>query len=147
MIFSLIISFLFNAGSPALVTDYNNALTLAKQEDKNILMIFAGSDWCRPCKRFKSTILEQREFQEWAEEELILLYLDFPLKGKISEHTKTQNKYLANKFNKSGLIPQLILVDKDEKVIKSIKFNDQSVEEFITLCGKMEKSKSFSSVE
>lgn len=136
MFFSLLISlFLFSTHSPML-TSYDEALSMAEKQDKHILMIFAGSDWCRPCKRLKASILEQPEFQEWADHELILLYLDFPAKkkNKLSDDLREQNEALAEKFNRSGLFPHLVIIDKNEQIIKTIDFHDQSVKDFIADC-------------
>ena len=147
MVFSLIVSILLNTGPAPVITNYHDALALANEEDKNILMIFAGSDWCRPCKRFKSSILESDQFINWAQQEMVLLYLDFPLKRKLSEEVRQQNDMLAKKFNSSGVFPQLVLIDKDEEVIRSIHFNDESIDEFIALLGRKSIENSYSTVE
>jgi thioredoxin-related protein len=136
MILTLLISALFNLSASTYITDYSKALEIAKKEDKHILMIFAGSDWCRPCKRLKASILESSEFQSFAKKELVLLYLDFPAKkkNKLSDDLMKQNENLADKYNRSGLFPHLVLLDKNEEVIKTIDFTDQSVESFISEC-------------
>lgn len=136
MIFTFLISVLFNFSAASFITDYNEALTIAKNEDKNILMIFAGSDWCRPCKRLKASILDSPEFQNFADEELVLLYLDFPSKkkNKLSDELKKQNENLADKYNRSGLFPHVVLLNKNEEVLKTIDFTDQSIEAFISEC-------------
>ncbi|NNF35640.1 MAG: thioredoxin family protein [Saprospiraceae bacterium] len=136
MILTILISALFNLSTTNFITDYNEALKIAEKENKQILMIFAGSDWCRPCKRFKASILDSAEFQEYAGKELVLLYLDFPAKkkNKLSDELKKQNENLAGKYNQSGLFPHLVLINKKEEVIKTIDFKDQSVDAFISEC-------------
>ena len=37
----------------------------AKVEQKNILIVFSGSDWCAPCIRLKTNVLDQVDFQEF----------------------------------------------------------------------------------
>ncbi|WP_335967287.1 thioredoxin family protein [Galbibacter sp. PAP.153] len=51
----LAISLLQAETSPSVnwLTDYPEAKAIAKQEKKNILMYFTGSDWCGPCKMLK----------------------------------------------------------------------------------------------
>ena len=39
-------------------TNYDEALALAKNENKPIVLVFSGSDWCGPCIRLKKTILD-----------------------------------------------------------------------------------------
>ena len=99
MLFSLVVSVLFNLSNPALYNNYQDALAMAKKENKHILMIFSGSDWCRPCIKLKKSILDQQKFQDWANDNLILMHVDFPAKkrNRLPESLATQNDHLASK--------------------------------------------------
>ena len=72
MLLSLVVSVLFNLSNPALYNNYQDALAMAKKENKHILMIFSGSDWCRPCIRLKTSILDNKKFQDWANDKQVL---------------------------------------------------------------------------
>lgn len=106
----------------------------AKEHNANILMVFAGSDWCRPCIQFKKDVLESKEFTAYADDHIVVLYLDFPSKkkNKLSKEATTHNEELAEKYNLSGTFPKIILFDKDMIKIKEIKFEGQSPTQFIT---------------
>ena len=136
MLFSLVVSVLFNLSNPALYNNYQDALAMAKKENKHILMIFSGSDWCRPCIKLKKSILDQQKFQDWANDNLILMHVDFPAKkrNRLPESLATQNDHLASKFNRSGVFPQLVLIDGNENLICRIEYKDQSLEQFISDC-------------
>ncbi len=118
---------------------FNNeqeAKTFAKENNVPILMVFAGSDWCRPCMALKNTILISEQFQNYHPKHLAVLYLDFPMqsKNKLSKELTTQNEKLAAKYNQSGFFPNVQIIDVEGKVLGSIKFNNQSPESFIESC-------------
>lgn len=105
----------------------------AADNQKNILMVFAGSDWCKPCIKFKKDILQDSAFENWAREKLVILYLDFPArkKNKLPKDQKAHNEKLAEQFNKSGAFPSIYLLDHNEKVIAQPIYKGQTAEVFI----------------
>lgn len=109
------------------------AKTYAADHQANILMVFAGSDWCKPCIQFKNDILEADDFKSWGKSKLVVLYLDFPArkKNKLSETQTSHNEALAEKFNKSGAFPNIFLLDEEDNVLANPTFKGQGVEEFI----------------
>ena len=54
--------------------DYNNALAMAKKEDK-IVYLFIGADVCTHCDRFKEQTLSNEELIETMKEDYVLLYM------------------------------------------------------------------------
>jgi len=117
------------------VTNIDTAKAYAEAQDKNILLVFAGSDWCRPCIQFKNDILESTDFQEWGMDKLVILYLDFPAKKKnrLSSEETEHNELLAERFNKSGIFPNIILINPSEEILTKLEFRNQSVEDFIEM--------------
>jgi len=117
-----------------LFTDKEEAISHAQKNETQILMVFAGSDWCRPCIQFKKEILLNDEFKTYANANLTVLYLDFPSKKKnqLSKIETTQNESLAEEFNKSGSFPKIILTDMNLSDPKEISFKNQSVQAFIS---------------
>lgn len=108
-------------------------MSYAQEEGKNILMVFSGSDWCKPCMQFKKEVLLSEEFTSYASEELAILYLDFPMKKKnrLSEAQTAHNEALAEEFNKNGAFPKIILLDAQLNEIKEIKYTRQNTSAFI----------------
>lgn len=114
---------------------FDDAVKYAHETNVDILMVFAGSDWCRPCIQFKKDILESGSFRSYAENGLALLYLDFPSKkkNKLNKELSSQNEMLAEKYNQSGSFPKIILFDNGMEKLKEIPFTNQSANSFIDL--------------
>jgi thioredoxin-related protein len=139
--FLLIISLFTNlnmhaqAVEKAFETNFIKAKDLAKNQDKSILMIFAGSDWCRPCKMFKKQVLDTEPFYHFVEDNLIILYLDFPSKkkNKLSEEQKAHNESLAEQFNPEGSFPKILLMQQNDEPPEVIQYRSQNANQFIQL--------------
>lgn len=117
-------------------SDMTETKDQASKENKNILMVFAGSDWCRPCIQFKKEILGSAEFFNFADSNLVVLYLDFPArkKNKLSETQTAHNENLAGIYNPDGMFPKILLLDKNAEVLGDIKFVNQDPERFVSEC-------------
>ena len=114
-------------------TNIDTAKEIAQQNDQAILMVFAGSDWCRPCMKFKKDILQTDAFQAFAEKEVLILYLDFPArkKNRLSKEQTKHNELLAEKYNNKGLFPHLVLLDSEARLLSNMKYAKQTPEEFV----------------
>jgi thioredoxin-related protein len=93
--------------------DYAAALAQAKNEHKQLLLDFTGSDWCGWCKKIDAEIFALPAFKAYADKNLVLVKLDFPRQRPMSAATKQQNKSLKDKYGISGF-PTLILLDANE---------------------------------
>lgn len=111
----------------------DQAKEYANKYQANILLVFSGSDWCRPCMKFKKEILESEEFKNYADQNLAILYLDFPAKKKnrLSKELTQQNEKLADQFNQSGTFPKIILTNQSLQNIKALEFTTQTPKIFI----------------
>ena len=83
-------------------TDVNKAINISLQTSKPLYFFFTGSDWCGWCIRLQKAILTKPEFKKWANENVVLVELDFPKRTLISEDLKKQNRELAQKFQVGG---------------------------------------------
>lgn len=134
-LFLIIIQILLPTTNPdSWVSDWENAKSLALSEEKSILMIFAGSDWCAPCIKLKKNILITDAFQKFENDNLVILYLDFPAKkkNKLGKEQTKHNESLADQFNRSGRFPHIILLDNEGKPIITINYKGQSPDTFIS---------------
>ena len=43
-------------------TSYENSLTKAQNQNKKIILVFQGSDWCGPCIKLSKEIWSSEEF-------------------------------------------------------------------------------------
>jgi thioredoxin-related protein len=96
-------------------------------------MVFSGSDWCAPCIKLKKKILTTDEFQKFENDNLVVLYLDFPQrkKNRLSQESTKHNEALADQYNRSGVFPNILLMDSEGKILKNLKYEGQSPTDFI----------------
>lgn len=98
------------AASPAWLTDLESAKAIAARDKKLILADFTGSDWCGWCMKLKSEVFDQPGFQAYANQNLVLLEVDFP-RGKTLPAALTEaNQALAQRFKVQGF-PTLIILN------------------------------------
>lgn len=82
--------------------DIEDAYKESKETGKPIMANFTGSDWCGWCKKLSSAVFNKSEFQNWADENVVLLELDFPRRFAIPADLQKQNNSLKNAFKVSG---------------------------------------------
>jgi nucleoredoxin len=103
----------YNGKGPWILMDYDKAVARAKQENKDMLVLFTGSDWCSGCKILEKTILSHAAFIENVTNDFVLLLEDRPnsgaLKSKIPEPLSLKRKELAQKLNIT-CVPTLLLL-------------------------------------
>ncbi len=84
-------------------TDLNKAIELSKKENKPMMLFFTGSDWCGWCKKLQKEVFTQSEFKKWAQDNVILVEVDFPSASvPQEEELKTQNRMLQQQFAVRG---------------------------------------------
>jgi thioredoxin-related protein len=122
-------------------TNFANAKVKAETENKNILLVFSGSDWCGPCIKLDQVVWKSPEFQAESDKNWVVYRADFPKKKAnqlTSELTESNNK-LAEKYNKNGSFPLVVLLDKKGKVIGITGFKNVSAPDYIKLIHSFEK--------
>ena len=112
----LVFGAVLTAGTPSGWTDnFAKAQQLAKEENRPMLVLFTGSDWCGWCIRLRKDVLSKSEFKKFAaDRKLVLVYIDFPRKAKIPAETKKRNRQLAAQYEVKGY-PTTILFGPDGK--------------------------------
>lgn len=122
-------------------TNFEEAKVIAQKENKNILLVFSGSDWCAPCMKLEKNIWMSPEFQTEAQNSWIIYKADFPKKkaNQLSPERTEQNKKLAEKYNKEGSFPLVVLLDPSGKVLGMFGFKNSSPSAYIALIHSAEK--------
>lgn len=125
-------SFTMNSGVEWL-TDFEKAKSTADDSGKMILLSFSGSDWCANCIRLEKTLFSSEEFTAFATENLVLLNADFPArsKNKLSKEQTAHNEALAEKYNKAGKFPTVLLLDATGKVLGKLDHPKETVEAYM----------------
>jgi len=114
--------------------DFSVAQKQAALEHKLIMINFSGSDWCGPCIRLRTEILESAVFENYAADHLVLVRADFPRqkKDQLSKEQVKLNEALADKYNPDGKFPYTLLVDENGKVLKAWDgFPDETADQFV----------------
>lgn len=122
-------------------TNFEDSKKKATAENKNIVLVFSGSDWCAPCIKLDKTIWSTEEFKTEADKNWILVKADFPKKksGALSETLKKQNNSLAEQYNKEGHFPLVVVLDKNGKVLGKTGYKNITPTAYIELLHSLEK--------
>jgi len=101
-------------------TDFEVAKTKSKKNQKPILMLFTGSDWCQPCKNLKKDFFNSKDFLKKSKG-FVLLLVDFPRnKELITPVQESANKALSAKYGIRSF-PTIIAVNHNGAIIDKIK--------------------------
>jgi thioredoxin-related protein len=113
---------------------FSDAKLEAEKSKKNILLVFSGSDWCAPCIKLDRTIWQSEEFKTYSNENLILYKADFPKKkaNQLTPDLTSENEELAQKYNKDGNYPLVVILDYLENVKAVSGYTKDTPTQFIT---------------
>lgn len=114
-------------------TDINVAKEIATKENKPIILVFQGSDWCAPCIKLDREIWNTDTFKKYAKEHYVMLKADFPRRKKntLSETQTKKNAQLAEKYNKQGFFPFVVVLDSNGKVLGKNSYKKTTPENYI----------------
>lgn len=129
------------AASQEWQTNFEEAKKIATEQEKNVVIVFSGSDWCSPCIKLDKNIWQSEAFKKEASAEWVLVKANFPRK-KANELPKEQtehNRKLAEKYNVEGSFPLVVVLDKNGKVLGKMGFKNVSPDEYIKMIHALEK--------
>ncbi|MFT6707403.1 MAG: thioredoxin-related protein [Flavobacteriales bacterium] len=92
----------YKAENEGWLVSIDEAYTLSKETGKPIMANFTGSDWCGWCKKLTASVFSKKDFKTWADENVILLELDFPKRTQLPDDIKEQNAALQQAFQVRG---------------------------------------------
>ncbi len=112
---------------------YEESLIKSNQENKKIILVFQGSDWCGPCIKLTEEVWSSKYFIDYARKFFILLKADFPRKRKnyLSDEQKEANKILAERFNPNGYFPLIVVIDSTGNVLGKMGYEKKTPEQYI----------------
>ncbi len=105
----------------------------AAEQNKEILLVFSGSDWCGPCIKLDKNVWQSDAFKAESQKKWVLIKADFPKKKAdlLSPELTANNEKLAEKYDKEGDFPLVVLLDKTGKVIGKKGYVNISAEDYI----------------
>ncbi|MCE2734021.1 MAG: thioredoxin family protein [Chryseotalea sp.] len=103
--------------APAQVKKYKKweqAVELAKKENKDILIVLTGKEWCAPCKILEKNVLQNPKFKEYADAKFIVYEIDIPKSQLLKENSSINKKYeeFSKKYEATAF-PSLVIVNHD----------------------------------
>ena len=112
---------------------FEKAQTKAAAENKKVLLVFSGSDWCIPCIRLEDKVWKSQEFINYAESSLYLYRADFPKrkKNQLPADKKAENEALAAMYNIKGYFPWVVVFSASGKAVGAFAYEDKAVSEYI----------------
>jgi thioredoxin-related protein len=122
------------AEGDAWLTDFSAAKKKAAEENKRVLMLFTGSDWCPYCIKWEKELFSTKEFLDYAKNNLVLLMVDFPNKKKLPKAQERANDALLDKFNVEEY-PTVILLDSKGKKTAKLNYTEGGPQAFLGKIG------------
>ncbi len=121
-------------------TDVAAAIAQARDEEKDLLLLFTGSDWCPPCIRLDEQIFSKPEFAAAAEKNFVLVKFDFPQNSQLPRDLETQNQQWSDRYGIEGF-PTVVLVDRDQQPYAFTGFRDEGPTEYINHLGELRQAR------
>jgi len=122
--------------------DYNQAQAVAQNEHKPIILVFQGSDWCAPCIKLEKKIWQSDTFKTYAKAHFVMLKADFPRrkKNRLPEEQQKKNDQLAEKYNRKGQFPKVVVLNDKGVVLGVIGFKRRwSPQQYIDWINSLQK--------
>jgi len=125
----------FSMNAQEWLTDFDQAKTISAKENKKIILVFQGSDWCAPCIKLDKEVWSTDEFKNFAKEHFVMLQADFPRKkkNKTAKIQQEKNRRLAERYNKQGFFPHVVVLNKNGDVLGRTGYKKISPAEYIKL--------------
>jgi len=129
----LITFFVSNGRSQNWETNFDKAKEIASKENKPIILVFQGSDWCAPCIKLDHEVWSTEIFKKYAATHYVMLQADFPRKKKntLSKEQTQANAKLFEKYNKNGVFPFVVILNNTGKVLGETSYKKTGPEIYI----------------
>lgn len=107
--------------------DWNEARAEARRTGRSILVLFTGSDWCHWCKVLKKNVLSTKEFKRFAEQKLVLVYMDEPSRQTLPKRVRQTRTMLRQILQPGDGVPAIVLLTPEGKKIDTIRGYDENL--------------------
>ena len=108
----------------------DEALQKASRENKLVMAVFSGSDWCGWCKKLEKEILSDKEFINSIRTFIIPVYIDNPQnQDLLSDYGKKNNRKTTSKYKISGF-PTVLILDKSGTVLNKTGYRRGGAKEY-----------------
>lgn len=110
------------------------ALPVARKENRAIMLNFTGTDWCTACIHLRSRILDSDDFNAAMGKKLLLVEIDYPrnpeLVSKISKEEWQARENLLVSYRAQGL-PFAVLMDEHGYPFATLEGTSRTVNDYL----------------
>jgi thioredoxin-related protein len=112
---------------------WKDATQKASAENKKIVLVFSGSDWCIPCIKLEKEVWQSEAFIAFSNENLSLYRADFPKrkKNKLSPQLQEANAALAEIYNAKGYFPWVVVLSPSQKQLGTFTYEKNPVSSYL----------------
>lgn len=103
------------AAGEAWLTSYEAAMRVAREQEKPVLTVFTGSDWCPHCRTLEEQVLHTQTFEAWAEGRVVLLMIDLPKQGISAEERAVRSRVCIR--HEVRTFPSVVLIGPEGETI------------------------------
>jgi len=114
---------------------WENTKQKAEVENKKIVLVFSGSDWCIPCIKLEKEVWQSEVFIAFSNKNLILYRADFPKrkKNKLSTQLQEANAALAEVYNAKGYFPWVVVLSPSQKQLGAFAYEKTPVSSYLKM--------------
>lgn len=109
--------------------NYEAGAAQAKEEDKDLLLVFTGTDWIEICEEFNREILTQEDFMETVSKEFALVKLEYPENNRLPREEATRKQFLRDAYQVRGF-PTVVLTTAEGRPFGFNGYQPVSPEEY-----------------
>lgn len=113
--------------------DFDAAKKVAAAKRLPILLDFSGSDWCGWCKLMEKKVFLEKNWHDYATNNIVMVIIDFPQDDTIvPEKYRARNETLKEKYGVEGFPAFIVLDDDAQRVLGKLGAGeDKTPESFI----------------
>ena len=102
------------AAQPGVWTmDLEAAKKTAAQKNLPLLLVFTGSDWCPACIQVTQRVFKTSAWKDYAEENLMTVWIDFPRDTFIPKKIAERNSELIKRYHPLDTLPAFYILGSD----------------------------------
>ena len=102
--------------------DYEITKTEAIKQNKSILIILTGSEWCKPCVKMKKNVFSNPDFVSLLENNFVIFEINLQRYFDMDSKLYKNYRFFQDKYS-SNALPSIIVLDKNENLKKVITKN------------------------
>jgi len=118
---------------------YEEAKAKAKELNKPLFVVFAGSDWSKTSQHMLSGILSSKEFETAAKDKAVFLLIEYFLETQIPEAQAKHNREIRDLLMPPPVYPCTVITAPDGKTIRGIIEGEPSESAYLEQINKLLK--------